>query len=174
MQQGSIKIDLNDHFAFKQLESNLLEQLKTSYEAEKTINDDLLESLYFIYKNPLLEALNQIDISEKKILQDSTVVNQNTLNIHPESSKNLLDLVTAIKCTVIPDQVVYQVKGSFDYYLFETLNFCACPGFKYGVLNSSESLYCKHIVLVKLVKAMNKLKVKYVKESEFVESIKQI
>ncbi len=169
MQQAPIRIQLNDHQAFKQLEANLLEQFKSSYEAEKTINDDFLESLYFIYKTPLLEALNQIDLCEKKILQDSLAVTQHdTLNAH------LFDLVTAIECTSVPGQVVYQVKGSFDYYLFESLNFCACPGFKYGVLNSGESVYCKHIVLVKLVRAMNKLRIKYVKETEFVELIKQV
>mgnify|MGYP002628395426 CR=1 FL=1 len=162
---NSFKINLTDLQAFKELETNLLDQLKSSYTADKTINDDFLESLYFIYKSPLLEALNQIDKCEKKILQECP----------PQAlADTLFDLVISIQCVSVPNRVIYQVKGSFDYYLYENLNFCGCPSFKYGVLNSNEHVYCKHMILVKLLKAMNRMKVKYVNHTELVDIIKQI
>ncbi len=156
-------IDFN---AIRQLETNLLDELMVIYEKEKLISDDLLESLYFVYKNPLLEALNQIDKFDAKAKSTNLF----------EQIENNCDLVTLIKCETVPNRCIYQVKGSLgiNYYLFESLNYCACSSFKYNVLNKNEFIYCKHMVLVKLLKAMNKIDIRFVKESELVDLIKQI
>lgn len=150
---------INDYIVFNELEINLLEQLEITFEKDNLITDDLLESFYFIYKNPLLEALNQID--------------KHDLNNSSSGSANLL--ATCIKCES-SDRCIYQVKGSIgiNYYLFKCLNFCSCSSFKYNVLNKNEYIYCKHIIIVKLLKAMNKISLKHVKDTEFVELIKQI
>ena len=156
--QQAVSHRLSDHMAFKELEKNLLDQLRATFEAEKTISDELLESLFFIYKNPLIEALNQID---KHNLQEA-------------KSADSLSLVTFISCPSVPNRSIYQVKGSLNYYLFESLNFCACSSYKFNILNRSEFVYCKHMILVKLLKAMNKLNYKHVNDSELIELIKQI
>ena len=179
----AIKCDLNEHFILNNLEKTLLDDLKFSYEKEKCIGDELLESLHFFYKNPLLEALNQIDKFEKDLIDDiSNVTNKQG------------SLVTLIKCirslksnelalnvntreeVKTENSLIYQVKGSIgiNYYLFENINFCSCSSFKYNIFHKFDFIYCKHVVLVKLLNAMNKIAVKYVKENEFIELIKQI
>lgn len=167
-----LAIQLSDRNAFKELEKNLLDQLESTFSSEHTIGDDLLESLFFIYKSPLFEALNQIDKAEQKDLQDKKMARQRGAD-SPTSS---LDLVTEVSCSSVPGRVIYTVKGTsgLAYYLFESLNFCACASFKHNVLGRSEFVYCKHMVLVKLLKAMHKLSFKYVKESELIDLIKQI
>ena len=159
----------NDLTAFKELEKNLLEQLKISYEKEKTINEDLLESLYFIYRNPLLEALNQIDKLDQKFQSITDSLNNIQLNQQDH-------LPTLIRTNSEPGRSVYQVKGSIGvyYYIFHNFSLCTCSSFKYNILNRHEFTYCKHMVLVKLLEAMNKLKIKQVKDSEFAEILKLI
>jgi predicted nucleic acid-binding Zn finger protein len=151
---------------YKDLESDLLEQLRVAFERENTISDELLESLYFIYKGPLLEALNQMDKHELD-KQKATDHNATT-----ESSS----LVSLLKSEKHPNRFVYQVKGSMgiNYYLFERLSFCSCSSFKYDVLGKNEYFYCKHMIMIKLLKAMNKLHVKIVKDTELIDFIKQI
>lgn len=166
-QQG-IDLKLNDLFALRNLEVNLLDELKLSYESEAAISDDLLESFYFLYKNPLFEALNQID---KYIETGSTPMKAATAA--PVVTKT--PLVTLIKCERSNHQL-YRVKGSMDvyYYLFDDLNFCTCSSFKYNVLNRFEYFYCKHIVMVKLLVAMKRVNEMVVKESEMTELIQLI
>jgi predicted nucleic acid-binding Zn finger protein len=151
---------------YKDLESELLEQLRQAHEKENTISDEMLESLYFIYRSPLLEALNQMDKHELE-RQKSTDPNANT-----ESNS----LVTLFKSEKQPSRIVYQVKGSMgiNYYLFERLSFCSCASFKYDVLGKIDCMYCKHMIMVKLAKAMNKLHVKVVNDAELIDFIKQM
>ena len=159
--------DVNDFVAFKDLEKNLLEQLELIYEKEKNISDDLLESLYFIYKSPLLEALNQIDKQNEQNEQNAKTGKPQPLD---------QNLATCIVSESQPPRVIYQVKGSIgiNYYLFESLKFCSCSSFKFNVLSKNEYIYCKHIIIVKLLKAMNKINLKHVKDTDLVELIKQI
>lgn len=148
--------NLNDYQVVREIESSLLDQLKIVYEKEKSISDEILESLYYVYKAPLLEALNQID---KQDQSDKTA-----------------SLVTLMK-SVSSSRSVYQVKGSMglNYYLFDDhINFCTCSSFKYNVLNKFEYICCKHVILVKLLVAMNKVPVKMIKDVELADLIKQI
>lgn len=159
-------LSLNDYAVYKDLEKNLLDQLEIHYERESTISDDLLESLYFIYKAPLLEALNQIDkYNEQKLKQDTANNNQ--------AEQYLCQCIVGEPKS---NRMVYQVKGSIgiNYYLFESLTFCPCTSFKYNVLTKSDYIYCKHIILVKLLKAMKKISFKHVKDTDLYELIKQI
>jgi len=156
--------DVNDYVAYKDLEKNLLEQLELTFEKENNISDDLLESLFFIYKAPLLEALNSID-------------KQNELKAKADRPQPFdQHLAMCIVSETRPPRAVYQVKGSIgiNYYLFECLNFCSCSSFKFNVLSKHEYIYCKHIIIVKLLKAMNKITFKHVKDTDLVELIKQI
>jgi hypothetical protein len=168
-----ISVQLTDRNAFEELENNLLDQLEYSFVLEKTIGDDLLESLFFIYKNPLLEALNQIDKAEQKESIENKIAKQKGTGSPTTSS---LDLVTEVSCSSVPGRTIYAVKGTngLTYYLYESLNFCGCASFKHNVLGRSEFVYCKHVILVKLLKAMKKLSFRYVKESELIDLIKQI
>ena len=176
-------LDLNDRLILHELESNLLEQLGLFYSKEKFISDDLLESLYFVFKNPLLEALNQIDKYEQKMQQakQDTVEKQGVGN---QEDKELVILFKSYDPRAL-NRHVYQVKGSMDinYYLFgDHINFCSCSSFKYSVLGSTASnsgtkgeyIYCKHMVLLKLFKAMDRIAIKYVKDTELVQLIKRI
>jgi predicted nucleic acid-binding Zn finger protein len=169
----SVNCSSNSHSIFIELERTLLDDLKSSYEKDKCIGDELLESLHFIYKSPLLEALNQIDKIEKENIEETSNANLNY-------SKSL---VVQIKCeksskngdtTDLPH--FYQVKGSIgiNYYLFENVNYCSCSSFKFNIFHKFNIVYCKHMILIKLLNAMNKIPVKYVKENEFIELIKQI
>lgn len=152
--------NVNDYVVYKDLEKNLLEQLELTFERDNCISDDLLESLYFIYKNPLLEALNQIDKQNELQSRSELTIDQHLAVCYISESKRLL----------------YQVKGSIgiNYYLFESLNFCSCSSFKYNVLSKSEYLSCKHLIIVKLLKSMNKITFKHVKDIDLTELIKTI
>ena len=165
-------IELTDRSTFKDLETNLLIQLKSQYEVDKRISDDLLDSLYFIYKSPLLEALNQIDKLDQRIDQQSKHKQAQ------QTGENSLDnnLVTVISCLKFPNRSIYKVLGSngFNYYLYESLRYCGCQSFKYNVLNRNEFVYCKHMILIKFIKAMNRLVSKTVSETELLDLIKQI
>ena len=167
----TIDYNSNNYSIFSELEETLLEDLKSIYEKEKCISDELLESLHFIYKSPLLEALNQIDRIEKE-------------NVETTLDQNSKSLVTQIKCekngkasnldSDLP--CLYQVKGSIgiNYYLFENVNYCSCSSFKFNLFHKFNTTYCKHVILIKILGAMNKILVRYVKENEFIELIKQI
>ena len=143
--------DLNSFKLFDSLEKNLLEKLKEGYLTNQKIADSLLESLYFLYKNPLLEALHLLDKYEHEIC------------------------VTEI-CEESTGRRIYQVNGStgFIYYLFTSLNFCTCASFKFNVLKNFEYVYCKHIVVIKLSIALNKLNKKLVNQTELSDLIKLI
>jgi predicted nucleic acid-binding Zn finger protein len=178
-EENRLDCDLNDFTVLKELEKSILEQLKYIYEQEKCISDDMLESLYFIYKDPLLEALNQIDKFEEQLQLDrkpSRLLDPNAAcNIQDASSMQAKSLVMVIKAET-SGRFVYQVKGSkgMNYYLFDNVNFCSCSSFKHNVLNRFDFIYCKHIVMIKLLKAMDKMPVRTVKETELVDLIKQI
>jgi predicted nucleic acid-binding Zn finger protein len=173
----------SDGFLIKELEASLLDQLTKVYKIDKTINDDLLESLYFVYKNPLLEALNQIDKSDslqleyQKKFQDTNIATSPTSSLVSLKQNNIVHYpVTSFEKENDKSSIIYQVKGSLDinYYLFDSLNFCSCSSFKYNVLTKCEYIYCKHIVLIKLAKAMKKINKKVVNDTQFVDLIKQI
>lgn len=176
---NQLVLDVNDLFVVRNLERNLLDELRIYYDRERTINDDLLESLHFVYKNPLFEALNQID----KHVHTTTdvvdlVVGQATKTTKSTSSS----LVTVIKCDDSSSNGVvrphlYQVKGSMDlnyYYLFEELTFCACSSFKFNVLGRGEYFYCKHLVMAKLLVAMRRVDERVVTDSEMSDLIRLI
>lgn len=165
-----VKLDLNDHSIFRELESNLLDELRQTYEREGALNDDLLESLYFLYKNPLLEALNQIDKSST----ETAVGDQNITG--GEISMPKVNLVTLIKCDTEPTRKVYQVKGSMglNYYIFENVNFCTCSSFKFNVMGKNDFVYCKHVIMVKLLSNMGKLNERLVKSAEMADILRQI
>ena len=147
----------------------MLEQLKTTFEKEKTMSDEVLESLFFIYKQPLLDALSQIDKSEQ-LAQSRPKGATTTAGTDDEQPVTLLTGEGGLT------RKLYKVKGSMgiNHYLFEGLNFCTCPSFKYEVLVNSSFLYCKHIIMVKLCLAMNKLSVRKLKENKLVEMLKQV
>ena len=151
-------LDISNHLILLNLEESLLEELKICYEKDKIIKDDLLESLYFVYKNPLLEVLNSIDKYDQQVK-------------NPDDKTNPEPLATLIKCD---KRFIYQVKGSINYYLFDKINFCSCSSFKYNVLHKSEYLYCKHLVMVKIISAMNRVAIKEVNQQELSQLIKQI
>ncbi|CAF0708530.1 unnamed protein product [Brachionus calyciflorus] len=155
----NISSNISNQLFLKELEANLLEQLKLTYQTDQIINDDLLESLYFIYKSPLLEVLNQIDKYDQQEQQKQPG--------QPPSEP----LVSIVKCD---KRFIYQVKGSFNYYLFDKINFCTCSSFKYNVLHKAEYIYCKHMIMIKLLTAMNRVPVREVKENELFELIKHI
>jgi predicted nucleic acid-binding Zn finger protein len=145
----------------KNLEKNLLEQLTLTYEKDKCIKDELLESFYFLYKNHFLESLKSMD-------------EHHQLHQLSNECSDLDHLVTLIQAKVSL-RCIYKVNGNtMSYYIFEDVNYCTCPSFKYQVSNElkCDYLYCKHVILVKLFKAMNKLKIKTVDENEFLKYIK--
>jgi predicted nucleic acid-binding Zn finger protein len=179
----TINCNLNDYKILKELEISLLEQLRDSYEKEKLVSDDLLESLYFIYKNPLLEALNTIDKfdqQEQSLLNETpkyidlnttTNTNATAITANKQPNKNLVTLLRSNS-----NRFVYQVKGSIGiyYYIFNNVNFCTCSSFKFNVLNKFKYLYCKHLIMIKLLKAMNKINERHIKDTEMANIVRQI
>ena len=163
--------DLNNHHVTNILEKSLLGELKFTYEKENYIGDELLASLQQLYKAPLLEALNQIDKFERDCIEEAS--NQKTANL-----VTLIKGEANSKFAVVDSHLpqIYQVRGAIgmNYYLFEDINYCSCSSFKFNILHKFEYKYCKHMILIKLLNAMNKISVKYVKESEFIELIKQM
>lgn len=152
MNKSHENIPLNINI-IKSLEENLLKRLGDSFKSTSKIPDDILESLYHIYKAPLFEALTLID---KYNNDKESFVTKLSLN---DNSREL-----------------YQVIGSTGnyYYLFPSLNFCNCPIFKNNVLFKLEFLYCKHIICVKLCLVLNRLSLKTIGDQEFAEIIRLI
>ena len=62
------------------LENDLLEELTQSYARDGTIGDDLLETLYFLYNEPLFDALNQIDRMEQQFNETKPSGEQAAMN----------------------------------------------------------------------------------------------
>lgn len=171
----SIKCDINDLTIIKNLEKNLLNELKETYERDKCISDDLLESFFYLYKNPFMEALNQIDKHEQQLLANQQKITIDRLNPNTTTNEEDVNLVCQVKGKN-SSRFIYRVKGStnINYYLFDDINFCTCQSFKYQTLQNFENLNCKHIILIKLYKAMNKVVVKIVDDNELVHLIKLI
>lgn len=166
----SISCDLNDVYILDKLEECILEDLKNQYQKDKYISNDMLESLYFIYNKPLLEAFDQIDRFDTQYEQ---------LRIQQKTDGQPTSLVTklySLNNNQPSDYFIYQVKGStgINYYIPEEINFCSCTSFKLSVIDKMEYIYCKHLIMIKILTAMNKLDVKNVKESDFFEYYKHI
>jgi predicted nucleic acid-binding Zn finger protein len=166
----SVKCDLNDVYIIDKLEEYILEDLKNQYHKDKYISNDMLESLYFIYNKPLLEAFDQIDRFDTQYEQ---------LRIQQKTDGQPTSLVTklfSLNRDQPSDYFIYQVKGStgINYYIPEEVNFCSCTSFKLNVIDKMDYLYCKHLIMIKILTAMNKMDSKYVKESDFFEYYKHI
>ena len=162
------------------LENNLLEELRQSYARDGTIGDDLLESLYFLYNEPLFDALNQIDRMEQQLYETKPAGEQATASDNNNADLDK-SLVLCVRCP--SGRRVYQTKGfgSSDinhYILFEDLLFCSCARYKYDVLGGGGGgvsfVACKHQILVKLLRAMNKIGAKSVSDPEMATLIKQM
>ena len=133
------------------LEKNLLEKLKETYSTNHQIPDSLLESLHFLYKSPLIEALHLLD-KYNEINCVTEILNEET------------------------NRKIYQVTGStgYYYYLFSNFSFCCCASFKFNILKNSEFIYCKHIIVIKLSISLNKFNKKLVNQKELSDLIKLI
>jgi hypothetical protein len=171
----NIKCDINDLAIVKNLEKNLLNELKETYERDKCVSDDLLESFYYLYKNPFMEALNQIDKHEQQLLSNQQKITLDQLNANQNNNVEESSLVCQLKGKNT-SRCIYRVKGStnINYYLFDNINFCTCQSYKYQTLQNFDNLHCKHIIIIKLYKAMDKVLVKIIDDNELVHLIKLI
>ncbi|XP_067119379.1 zinc finger SWIM domain-containing protein 7-like [Centruroides vittatus] len=104
----------------------LLKQVETTYKEHNKLTDELLSQLNFIFKTPLLSALDLID--RQKVTRIST------------PSKREL----------------FQVIGSSGllYLCFQSSNYCSCLAYRYSVLRKEEYPMCKHVLAARLSQAM--------------------
>jgi predicted nucleic acid-binding Zn finger protein len=144
------------------LEENLLDQLGAVYAKEGRISDDLLESFFFLYKNQFLEALHALD-----------------KHMDPQQSHDTDPThALVVEYSTLSGRKLYQVHSSSNrnsYHLFdiESAHFCTCSYFKYS-LKSPNRLYCKHMILIRLCLAMNRLVRREVNDCDFNDLLKLI
>lgn len=124
--------------------SRVTEQLLAEVRREKqdtgSLSDDLLSALHFVFRQPLLHALD------------------------------LLDRGVVTHVTSPSGRELYQVKGSSgDYTCLPRVGYCSCLSFVYTVLLREEALMCKHLLAVQLSIAMESSITKHVTDKQFAE-----
>ncbi|XP_071791091.1 zinc finger SWIM domain-containing protein 7-like [Asterias amurensis] len=104
----------------------LLKHVKTVYQSTQTLPEDLLSALHFVYKAPLLQALDLVDNKS----------------------------VTRITCPA--GRIAFQVQGSsgIPYTCLPSSNFCTCQYYSFTVLKRTDVNLCKHVLAVMLSCAM--------------------
>ncbi|CAH1802235.1 unnamed protein product [Owenia fusiformis] len=104
----------------------LFEEVKQVYTQKQSIPDSLLSALNFVFKSPLLPAL---DLVERRCV---------TMVTSPSG-----------RC-------VYQVVGSSGtpYTCLLSCDYCGCPAYKFSVIKRGDHIMCKHILAVHLSDAM--------------------
>ncbi|XP_038062124.1 zinc finger SWIM domain-containing protein 7-like [Patiria miniata] len=91
-----------------------------------TLPEDLLSALHFVFKAPLLQALDLVDNKS----------------------------VTKITCPA--GRIAFQVLGSsgIPYICLPSSNFCSCQYYSFTVLKRNDVDLCKHVLAVLLSCAM--------------------
>lgn len=121
------------------------DQLMAEVRREKLENgqlsDDLLAAFYFVFQQPLVQALDLLD----------------------------RDSVSHVTCPSGRELYRVQGSGARAYTCLASSNYCSCPSFVYGVLVRGESLLCKHMLAVQLARAMGSCKERSVSDEEFAE-----
>lgn len=111
-----------------------------------SISEDLLSALYFVFKQPLLHALDLIDRHS----------------------------VTHVTCPA--GRELFRVKGASGrrWYLclLPPAGYCSCPAHVYTVLVKEEVTMCKHMLAVRMAQAMGKYNELSVSDEEFAEILR--
>ena len=111
-----------------------------------SISDDLLSALYFIFKQPLLHALDLIDRHS----------------------------ITQVTCPA--GRELFRVKGASGrrWYLclLPPAGYCSCPAHVYTVLVKEEVTMCKHMLAVRIAQALGKHNELSVSDEEFAEILR--
>jgi hypothetical protein len=156
------------------LEETLLDQLKDIYSREKRISDDLLESFYFLYKNQFLEALYIIDKYDDLEQQTLATTKKSPVTEYTAMQtgrKGLYQVVASSSSSSTSSSTAF-------VYLFDTsiVHFCPCAYFKFCNLTSTASrlMYCKHMILIKLCLAMNRVNMITINDHDFNDLLKLI
>ncbi|KAJ4462605.1 hypothetical protein PAPYR_594 [Paratrimastix pyriformis] len=110
-------------------------------ETPGSIPDDVLYSLYYIFKQTLVQALEILDQSH----------------------------VTRLSVTGTP-RSCFLVQGKNSHYLTYS-HYCSCPSFMYSVISRLEVPMCKHQLAAVLAEAMGHVQERPVSEEEFVQFV---
>ena len=104
----------------------LLVEVKREAEETGRLSEDLLSALLFVFQAPLHQALDLLDRGA----------------------------VTRYHCSA--SRELYRVRGTGGrfYTCMSSSDYCSCPSFVYTVLVKQDSLLCKHLLAVRLGRAM--------------------
>ena len=117
----------------------LLHQLKEVASKEETIPDELLRNLHAIFQETLKPALDLVDRGH-------------VMQLKSPSGRSF-----------------YQVRGSsgVPYVVMETSNLCTCPSYVFSVLNSKDTLACKHALAVEIAVALDKCTQRIITDEDY-------
>ena len=131
---GSVDPERSLHCVIEQL----ISEAKREKEETGQISDDLLSALYFIFRQPLLQALD------------------------------LLDRAAVTHVTCPSGRELYRVKGSKgEYTCLLSVGHCNCLSFVYTVLLREEAVMCKHLLAANLSRATRTALSKHVTDTEY-------
>lgn len=115
---------------------------ETQNQETPSLSDNLLSAFYSIFQQPLLYALDLVDKNH-------------------------------VKRFVCPaGRELFQVQASTGNRLYVCLvssNYCNCPSFMYSVVLREDSLMCKHVLAVKIARAMGRVISNDISDEEFAE-----
>lgn len=127
-------------FSLYRVTEQLLAEVKREKEETGGLSDDLLSALHFIFRQPLLHALDLLDRGA----------------------------VTHVTCP--SGRELYLVKGSSgEHTCLPRVGHCSCLSFVYTVLLREEAMMCKHLLAVQLGKAMGSSITKHVTDEQLAE-----
>ncbi|XP_022096344.1 zinc finger SWIM domain-containing protein 7-like isoform X2 [Acanthaster planci] len=130
-------------FLHDSIQAELLKHVKSAYQTSQTLPDDLLSALHFVYKAPLLQALDLVDNKS----------------------------VTKLTCPA--GRIAFQVLGSsgIPYICLPSSNFCSCQYYSFTVLKRSDVDLCKHALAVLLSCAMGSCQEQHVSNDRMAQTL---
>ena len=126
--------------SLRRVTEQLLAETKREKETTGGLSDDLLSALFFVFKQPLIHALDLLD----------------------------RQAVTHVTCP--SGRELYRVRGSKgEYTCLSRVGHCSCLSFVYTVLLREEAMMCKHLLAVHLSRATNTALTRHVSDNDFAE-----
>ncbi|BFZ18630.1 hypothetical protein BsWGS_21669 [Bradybaena similaris] len=129
-----------------EIADQLLEAVTKNYNSNGKLCDDSLSLLHFIYRGPLLNAL---ELVEKRSV---------TRVISP-SGRELFQVIGA---------------SGTPYTCFPHLKYCSCPAFHFSVLCKEDHIMCKHALAMKLSEMLGLTKTLHVSNAEITNMIMSV
>ena len=132
--------DATPEVTLHRVTEQLFAEVRREKEETGGLSDDLLSALHFVFRQPLLHALD------------------------------LLDRGAVAHVTCPSGRELYQVKGSNGVHTcLPRVGYCSCLSFVYTVLLREQDMMCKHLLAVQLGQMIGSSPTSHVTDEQFAE-----